>query len=322
MSKSYQHNTHKSFTSALPNIVANYQTTMCNPSKNTKPLNRPSKIPVPVKTSRSTAKQLKIQPPVSKVGTRLPLSTRIPVSTAKQACRTVRSAALPADKFVTPANARLAKYKIPKLTRDSSNASNASLPKHKSRAREAGSNQSRITSVKSSRIPTKHLSKPKLSQLPKPKPRTISPKLKCHVVKPKSHSTTTFIAKLSKPSRSKVPHQNNEPRPYGIPPCSRYQIKWGDPAYTGSHKQGEWWYDTVGAAPRPMGWPDSLDIFPDVPSGMFEARPVEARVVPSEQLVALDGKKTELAVCTPFSFTWSCKSQVVINNLQISIVNG
>lgn len=313
MFKSYQNNTLKSFTSVLPDIVANYKTMMYNPYNKAKTLNRPSKIPVAVKPLQASAEPVKC--PVSKTGTQLSRSTRIPVSTVKQGCKMVRSTGLPAGMNVTAAKSELGKYKIPKLRRDncnaSSNTSNAHLPKNKSRP--FASNQSRIPSArntnanktisnKPSHIPVTHVSKPKLSHLPKPKPHSATTKPKCNV-------DTKLVAKLSKPCHSK---EKLKPLPYGIPPCSRYEIKWGDPAYTGSLIEGEWWYDTIGADPKPMGWPDSLDIFPDIPTGIFQARPVEACVGPSEQSVALDGKKIKLGVFIPIFIRWSSKWQVVI----------
>ena len=67
-------------------------------------------------------------------------------------------------------------------------------------------------------------------------------------------------------------------------------MKWGDPAYTGSYVEGEWCYDVVGAGPRPMGWPDMSDMFPDIPKGIFELRSVQPCAVPS-QLSSAEGTK-------------------------------
>ena len=265
--KSYQQSTSKhgknSF-SVLPDIVANYKTTMCNPYEKRKVTTNRSKIPVP-KISTS-GKSRGVVP--------------APVKAAKQAPLS-KSTGLPAG-FFGPAKTELATFKIPKLKRSGCDTmNNSSSTKHPK-------NMSRMTD-RSSRKPTTHV--PKVSQSMKRGPAhtnttTTTTNPKSSVVKTARIAATTVVT-ANKPQQVQ---QRQGPWPYGIPPCSRYTVKWGDPAYTGSYVEGEWCYDVVGAAPRPMGWPDMSDMFPDIPKGIFELRSVEPCAVPPE-LSSTEGTK-------------------------------
>ena len=48
----------------------------------------------------------------------------------------------------------------------------------------------------------------------------------------------------------------------------------------------------VGAAPRPIALPDTSDMFPDIPKGIFELCSVEPCTVPSE-LSSIEGTKKQ-----------------------------
>ena len=242
MSKSYQQQSihNKSF-SVLPDIVANYKTTMCNPYEKRKVTTNRSKIPVPkTSTSRKCA---------------------------------VRGTGLPTGLF-GPAKTGLANFRIPKLNR-SNNTSSTSHSRNKTPFKPM--------TDKSSRKPTTYL--PKVSQPTKRGPHTTT-------------TTTTTNPKrkviaatsLTTNRAQRVQQRKGGPWPYGIPPCSRYTVKWGDPAYTGSYVEGEWCYDVVGAAPKPMGWPDMSDMFPDIPKGIFELRSAEPYAVLPE-LSSTEGTK-------------------------------
>ena len=97
-------------------------------------------------------------------------------------------------------------------------------------------------------------------------------------------------------------------------------MKWGDPAYTGSYVEGEWCYDVVGALPRPMGWSDMSDMFPDIPKGIFELRSLEPCAVPSElssaegtekiQMIAFHLISSRLAMKIKFTDYLRCKVEL------------
>ena len=97
-------------------------------------------------------------------------------------------------------------------------------------------------------------------------------------------------------------------------------MRWGDPAYTGSYVEGEWCYDVVGAAPRPMGWSDMSDMFPDIPKGIFELRSLEPCAVPSElssaegtekiQMIAFHLISSRLAMKIKFTDYLRCKVEL------------
>ena len=260
--KSYQQSTSKhgknSF-SVLPEIVANYKTTMCNPYEKRKVTTNRSKIPVPKISTNGKSRGVVLTP----------------VKAAKQAPFS-KSTGLPAG-FFGPAKTELATFKIPKLKRSGcdtmNNSSSTKYPK----------NMSRMTD-RSSRKPTTYV--PKVSQSSKQGPHTTTTNPKRSVLKTAKIAATTTVT-VNRPQQVQ---KRQGPWPYGIPPCSRYTVKWGDPAYTGSYVEGEWCYDVVGALPRPMGWPDMSDMFPDIPKGIFELRSVEPCAVPS-QLSSAEGTK-------------------------------
>ena len=269
--KSYQQSTSKhgknSF-SVLPDIVANYKTTMCNPYEKRKVTTNRSKIPVPKISTNGKSRGV----------------VPAPVKAAKQA-PVSKSTGLPAG-FFGPVKTELATFKIPKLKRSGCDTmNNSSSTRHPN-------NLSRMTD-RSSRKPTTYV--PKVSQPMKRGPAhttttTTTTNPKRSVVKPAKITATTAIT-ANKPQQVQ---QRQGPWPYGIPPCSRYTVTWGDPAYTGSYVEGEWCYDVVGAAPRPMVWPDMSDMFPDIPKGIFELRSVEPCAVPPELSSAEGTKKLKM----------------------------
>ena len=289
---------------------------MCNPYSKTKPRNnQASKIPVAL--SRANNKLVKMQCRGNTTSTQVPRPVPVPVSTAKQSRSLVMAAALPEGMFGGQAKSELRKFKIPKLSRNNSSTSaNGSretlvktkpqyLGKDQSRIQPlskgptvSNANNTTIKSEKSSRIPKVHVTKPKLNQ----------PKLELHsnttkpVARTETKSSSTFNNAAKCNNLSKRSDSNVKPWPYGIPPCSRYEIKWGDPVYTGSYVDGEWWYDIVGAAPKPTKWPDTIDMFPDVPSGIFELRSVECNDLSSEKSAAFEGKKIETIAVIHFFF--------------------
>ena len=142
---------------------------------------------------------------------------------------------------------------------------------------------------RSSRKPTTHV--PNVSQPLKRGPHTTTTYPKVNVVNRTKIAATTTVT-TNKPQQ--VQQRQGGPWPYGIPPCSRYTVKWGNPAYTDSYVEGEWCYDVVGAAPKPMGWPDMSDMFPDIPTGIFELRSVEPCAVPPELSSTEDTKKIQI----------------------------
>ena len=252
--KSYQQSTSKhgknSF-SVLPDIVANYKTAMCNPYEKRKVTTNRSKIPVPKISTNGKSRGV----------------VPAPVRAAKMAPLS-KSTGLPAG-FFGPVKTELATFKIPKLKRSGCDTMNNS-----SSTKSYPKNMSRMTD-RSSRKPTTYV--PKVSQPMKRGPHTtttITTNPKRSVVKTAKIAVTSTVT-ANKPQQVQ---QRQGLWPYDIPPCSRYTVKWGDPAYTGSYVEGEWCYDVVGAAPRPMAWPDMSDMFPDIPKGIFELRSVEHRV--------------------------------------------
>ena len=260
MSRNCQQTTSKNSFSVLPDIVANFKTTMCNPYEKRKVITNRSKIPVP-KTS-----------------------------TIGKSAETKKSTGLPAGFLGLPTQTGLKSFKIPKL-----NSSNCTKKNNVTSTSNSGSKSrpvplvSRKTTTKmmsdrSSRKATTHV--PKISQPLKRGPHTTSTSPKVNVVNTTKIAATTTVT-ANKPQQVQ---QRQGPWPYGIPPCSRYTVKWGDPAYTGSYVEGEWCYDVVGAAPKPMGWPDMPDMFPDIPKGIFELRSVEPCAVPPE-LSSTEGTK-------------------------------
>ena len=317
--KTFQHNSKQTFCGVLPDIVANYQTLMCNPYSKTKPRNnQASKIPVAL--SRANNKLVKMPCRGNTTSTQVPRPVPVPVSTAKQSRSLVMAAALPEGMFGGQAKSELRKFKIPKLSRNNSSTSaNASteglvktksqyLGKHQSQIQPlsrsstvSNAKNTNIKNEKSSRIPKVHVTKPKLNQ----------PKLELHsnttkpVARTETKSSSTFNNAAQCNNISKRSDSNVKPWPYGIPPCSRYEIKWGDPVYTGSYVDGEWWYDIVGAAPKPTKWPDTLDMFPDIPSGIFELRSVECNDLASEMSAAFEGKKIETIAVIHFFLSFS-----------------
>ena len=255
--KSYKQSTSKhgknSF-SVLPEIVANYKTTMCNPYEKRKVTTNRSKIPVPKISTNGKSRGVVLTP----------------VKAAKQAPLS-KSTGLPAG-FFGPAKTELATFKIPKLKR-----SGCDIMKISS-STEHPKNMSRMTD-RSSRKPTTYVLK--VSQPLKRGPHTTTVTTtnpKRSVVKAAKIAATTAIT-ANKPQQEE---QRQGPWAYGIPPCSRYTVKWGDPAYTGSNVEGEWRYDVVGAAPKPVGWPDMSDMFPNIPKEIFELRSVEPCAFPPE----------------------------------------
>ena len=297
---------------------------MCNPYSKTKPRNnQASKIPVAL--SRANNKLVKMPCRGNTTSTQVPRPVPVPVSTAKQSRSLVMAAALPEGMFGGQAKSELRKFKIPKLSRNNSSTSaNASteglvktksqyLGKHQSQIQPlstvtiskssivSNANNTKIRTEKSSRIPIVQLTKPKLNQ----------PKLELHsnttkpVARTETKSSSTFNNAAQCNNISKRSDSNVKPWPYGIPPCSRYEIKWGDPVYTGSYVDGEWWYDIVGAAPKPTKWPDTLDMFPDIPSGIFELRSVECNDLSSEMSAAFEGKKIKMISVISFFFSFS-----------------
>ena len=260
MSRNRQQTTSKNSFSVLPDIVANYKTTMCHPYEKRKVTTNRSKIPVP-KTS-----------------------------TIAKSAVTKKSIGLPAGFLGLPTQRELKNFKIPKL--NSSNCTkknNATFTSHSGNKSRPAPLVSRKTTTKvmtdrSSRKPTTHV--PKVSQPLKRGPHTTTTNPKVDVVNTTKIAATTTVT-ANTPQQVQ---QRQGPWPYGIPPCSRYTVKWGDPAYTGSYVEGEWCYDVVGAAPKPMDWPDMSDMFPDIPKGIFEVRTVEPCAVPPE-LSSTEGTK-------------------------------
>ena len=260
MSRNCQKTTSKNSFSVLPDIVVNYKTTMCNPYEKRKVTTNRSKIPVP-KTS-----------------------------TIAKSAVAKKSIGLPAGFLGLPTQRELKSFKIPKL--NSSNftkKNNAIFTSHSGNKSRPAPLVSRKTTAKvmtdrSSRKPTTHV--PKVSQPLKRGPHTTTTNPKVNVVNTTKIAATTTVT-ANKPQQVQ---QRQGPWPYGIPPCSRYTVKWGDPAYTGSYVEGEWCYDVVGAAPKPMDWPDMSDMFPDIPKGIFELRTVEPCAVPPE-LSSTEGMK-------------------------------
>ena len=274
MSKRYQPSTNNnSFSGVLPDIVANFKTAMCNPYDKRKVITNRNKIPVPKMSTNAKCAARDV--------------TQAPARAATQ------STGLPAGLFGQ--QAKLANFKIPKLNRSACNStSNSSTASSTTESRNPSISHktpSKLLTANSSRKPSTCL--PKVSQRviqqSKRGLHTATTNLKRNVPTKKIESsiaaTTTVTAK--KPQHV---HQRQGPWPYGIPPCSRYEIKWGDPAYTGSYIEGEWCYDVVGAAPRPMAWPDMSNMFPDIPKGIFELRSVEPCAVPPE-LSSIEGTK-------------------------------
>ena len=227
MSKSYQRQSihNKSF-SVLPDIVANYKTTMCNPYDKRKIITDRSKIPVP------------------------------------------KSTGLPAGTFAQPTKTGLANFRIPKLNRSLKNSTSST-------SHSRNKTPSKPMTDKASRTPATYL--PKVSQPTKRGPHTTTTTT---TTNPKRK--VIAVTSLTTNRAQRVQQRKGGPWPYSIPPCSRYTVKWGDPAYTGSYVEGEWCYDVVGAAHKPMGWPDMSEMFPGLPKGIFELRSVGQCAVPPE----------------------------------------
>ena len=274
MSKRYQPSTNNnSFSGVLPDIVANLKTAMCNPFDKREVITSRSKIPVP-KESTNHGKSA-----IHGVAEAPVRATQAPTG-------------LPAGLFGQ--QAKLANFKIPKLDRSTCNSTSNSTANSTTESRNLPVSckiPSKLLTAESTRKPTTYLPKviQKFSQQPKRNNYIATTNPKHNVPKTKFESSITATTTVTAKKPQHV-HQRQGPWPYGIPPCSRYEIKWGDPAYTGSYVEGEWCYDVVGATPRPMAWPDMSDMFPDIPKGIFELRSVEPCAVPSE-ISSIEGMK-------------------------------
>ena len=197
MSKRYQPRTNNnSFSGVLPDIVANFKTAMCNPYDKRKVITNRSKIPVP------------------KISTNCK-------SAAKQA-----PTGLPAGLFGQPA--KLSNFKIPKLNCSTCNSTSKSTATSTTQSRNPSvsyKTPSKLLTTKSSRKPTTYL--PKVSQRVSQQSKrthhtaTTNPKRNVPTAKLESSiaATTTVTTK-----KAQHVHQRQGPWPYGIPPCSRYEI--------------------------------------------------------------------------------------------------
>ena len=211
MSKRYQPSTNNnSFSGVLPDIVANFKTAICNPYDKPKVITNRSKTPVPkISTNGKSV---------------VPASTGLPAGLFGQ-------------------QAKLANFKIPKLKRSTCNSTSKSTASSTTQSRNPSvsyKTPSKLLTAKSSRKPTTYL--PKVSQRVSQQSKrthhtaTTNPKRNVPTTKFEFSITATTTVTTKKPQHV---HQRQGPWPYGIPPCSRYEIKWGDPSYTGSYVEGE-----------------------------------------------------------------------------------